>query len=93
MFGVGHVPIVAFKVYQMSVHIGVFKLLVAENVLDEFDVFGSMIFHGCFLMSERMRGGTSTISKRHLFSQDSILKESRPLCPHTKTGSGLERTR
>lgn len=47
-----YVPIVAFKVYQMSVHVGVFKLLVAQNVLDEFDVFSSVVFHRCFSVPE-----------------------------------------
>jgi hypothetical protein len=49
---VGYVLIVAFKVYEMGVHVGVFKLLVAKDVLDEFDVLGSVEFHGCFPMSE-----------------------------------------
>jgi hypothetical protein len=34
--GVGYVLIVAFKIYEMGVHIGVFKLLVAWDVLDRF---------------------------------------------------------
>ena len=51
----GYVPFVAFKVYEMSVHVGVFKLFVAKDILDEFDVFGSVVFHGCFPMSECVR--------------------------------------
>lgn len=45
-------PFVAFQVYQMSLYVCVFKFFVAENVLDEFDVFGFVVFHSCFPVSE-----------------------------------------
>jgi hypothetical protein len=41
-----------FQSFEMGVHVGVFKLLVAKYTLDEFDVLGSVEFHGCFPMSE-----------------------------------------
>lgn len=45
-------PFVAFKVYQMSVYACVFKFFVVENVLDELDVLGSVVFHGRFPVCE-----------------------------------------
>jgi hypothetical protein len=40
---VSYIAFVAFTVYQMSVYVCVSKLLVAENVMDELDVFGFVV--------------------------------------------------
>jgi len=52
---VGYVPFVALKVYQLGVQVGVFKFLMAKNLLYILDVFGSMVLHCGFPMAECMK--------------------------------------
>lgn len=67
-----YMPLVGFKVDQLSVHIGVFKFLVSKQLLYSFDVLGPMIFHGRLPVAQRV--------KVDLF-QSRVLKSQRYSAP------------